>query len=113
MGNLCNASENRSEYDTTEPSRKLKKLAQSALPSQVPEVDSNFDMDQVDNNSEVKIVVVGEATVGKTCAIQAYILERFVPKEGTLVPSTAPEGEVYDTYTPARAPRDDTYKKLK
>ena len=36
--------------DPTEPSRELKQLASRAPLSQVPEMDSNFTMDQVDNN---------------------------------------------------------------
>ena len=113
MGNLCGASENRSEYDTTEPSMKLKKLAQSALPSQVPEVDSNFEMDQVANNSEVKIVLVGESDVGKTCAIQAYMDGHYVTKTSKPPPSTEDGGKTHDIYTPATRSKGDTYDKKK
>ena len=106
MGNLCRPSENRPETkttkttvptsttDPTEPSSKLEKNALRAYPSQVPEIDSTFDMDKVENNENVKLVVVGEADVGKTCAIHAYMYDRFVTKKGKM-PPTLSRGDTY------------------
>ena len=133
MGNLCCSSENRPEPKTTvavvspvttmypsEPSSKLEENALKAPKSKVPELDSNFDMDQVENNQYVKIVVVGEPDVGKTCAIQAYMDGKYVTKTGTRPPSpqsTQLEGvehvKVHDIYTPAQPRKSDVYNEKK
>ena len=80
-------------------------------------MDSNFDMDQVETNSEVKIVLVGEAEVGKTCAIQAYMDEHYVTKTSIRPPATDMMGKehnkVLDIYTPAQPRKSDVYNKNK
>ena len=67
MGNLCCSSKLTTKLSELE----LRTL--NVPPSQVPKIDNNFEMDQVHNNSEVKLVVVGESGCGKTCALQAYM----------------------------------------
>ena len=126
MGNLCRSSGNRPEPKTTdaavspvttmyptEPSSELLKNALKAPKSKVPELDSNFDMDELDNNEDVKIVVVGEADVGKTCAIQAYMDGNFVTRNSKPPSSTPVDGEVHDIYTPAQPRKSDVYDKQK
>ena len=100
--------------DTAEPSSELKQLALTAPDNQVPKMDNSFEMDQVDNNSEIKLVVVGESDAAKTCVIQTYMQNHYVTKKKSILPSaTGPESKVNDIYVPAQPSRSDVYNETK
>ena len=53
--------------------------------------------------------MVGEADVGKTCSIQAYMDNKFVTKQSISPKATKPEGVVREIYVPAQESKHDVY----
>ena len=70
-------------------------------------------MDQVKNNSNVKLVVVGESDVGKTCALLAYMKNQYVTRQRRPPSTTLPDAEVHDVYVPAQGRKLDVYEEAK